>query len=520
MTQPTPVTPIDAESAAVTDRIGGTKVGVDAALRNRLMDVCAEISDDPSERAEAGRDWWPLAIGWATRGQVPTRPALVARPTDTQQVAAVLAACNDARVPVTAAGGRSGVCGASIPVFGGVSLDLCGLSGIGNVDTTSLVADLRAGTFGPEVEAGLQDEHGVTLGHWPQSMDLSTVGGWLACRGAGQYSNRYGKIEDMVIGLEVVLANGTVVRTGGHAPRSATGPDLTQLFVGSEGTLGVITEGRFRVHPLPPGSGRRSFGFASFADGLDACRHILRRGATPAVLRLYDAAESGRSFEHGETNVLIVLDEADPGLVDATLAVVDDECRSADRLDDQLVERWLANRNDVSALAPLWRHGIVVDTVEVSAHWAALPGLYRAVLDALGGIEGTLAASSHQSHAYTDGACLYFTFAGRPPGHTGNGDASGGDDPDGEHDAWAESYYTAAWDAVTRATISAGGAISHHHGIGINRARFLPGALGSGFEVLASVKRALDPNGILNPGKLGLLSPFGEMGWPNQGARP
>jgi len=182
MTQPTPVTPIDAESAAVTDRIGGTKVGVDAALRNRLMDVCAEISDDPSERAEAGRDWWPLAIGWATRGQVPTRPALVARPTDTQQVAAVLAACNDARVPVTAAGGRSGVCGASIPVFGGVSLDLCGLSGIGNVDTTSLVADLRAGTFGPEVEAGLQDEHGVTLGHWPQSMDLSTVGGWLACR--------------------------------------------------------------------------------------------------------------------------------------------------------------------------------------------------------------------------------------------------------------------------------------------------------------------------------------------------
>ncbi len=282
----------------------------------------------------------------------------------------------------------------------------------------------------------------------------------------------------------------------------------------------MITEGRFRVHPLPPGSGRRSFGFASFADGLDACRLILRRGATPAVLRLYDTTESDRSFDHGETNVLIVLDEADPGLVDATLAVVDDECRGADRLDDHLVERWLANRNDVSALAPLWRHGIVVDTVEVSARWAALPGLYRAVLDALGGIEGTIAASSHQSHAYTDGACLYFTFAGRPPGRTDGSDASGGDAPDGEHDAWAESYYTAAWDAVTRSTISAGGAISHHHGIGMNRARFLPGALGTGFEVLASVKQALDPNGILNPGKLRLPSPFGEMEWPNQGARP
>ena len=503
MSQPTPVTPIDAEPDAVTDRIGGAKVRIDPELRNRLMDVCDEVSDDDAERAEAGRDWWPLAIGWATRGQVPARPALVARPTDTKQVAAVLAACNQARVPVTAAGGRSGVCGASVPVFGGVSLDLCGLSGIGNVDTTSLVADLRAGTFGPDVESGLQDEHGVTLGHWPQSMDLSTVGGWLACRGAGQYSNRYGKIEDMVIGLEVVLADGSVVRTGGHAPRSATGPDLTQLFVGSEGTLGVITEGRFRVHPMPSGSGRRAFGFTSFADGLDACRHILRRGATPAVLRLYDATESGRSFEQGETNVLIVLDEADPAVVDATLAVVDDECRNADRLDDELVDHWLANRNDVSALAPLWRHGIVVDTVEVSARWGALPGLYRAVVDALAGIDGTLAASSHQSHAYTDGACLYFTFAGRPP-----------DSGDVEHDAWVEHYYTEAWDAVTRATISAGGAISHHHGIGINRSRFLPGALGNGFEVLSTVKQALDPNGILNPGKLGLPSPFGELAWP------
>ncbi|MGH9098170.1 MAG: FAD-binding oxidoreductase, partial [Acidimicrobiales bacterium] len=177
MSQPTPVTPIDAEPDAVTDRIGGAKVRIDPELRNRLMDVCDEVSDDDGERAEAGRDWWPLAIGWATRGQVPARPALVARPTDTKQVAAVLAACNQARVPVTAAGGRSGVCGASVPVFGGVSLDLCGLSGIGNVDTTSLVADLRAGTFGPDVESGLQDEHGVTLGHWPQSMDLSTVGG-------------------------------------------------------------------------------------------------------------------------------------------------------------------------------------------------------------------------------------------------------------------------------------------------------------------------------------------------------
>jgi alkyldihydroxyacetonephosphate synthase len=506
LTSPTPVTPIDAGPGGVGDHLGGRRVPVSDDLRRRLGDVCAQVSTDDQDRAEAGRDWWPLAISWAVDGQVPARPAVIARPTDTSQVSAVLSLCDEARVPVTAAGGRSGVCGASIPVFGGVALDLCGLAGVGDVDSESLVADLRAGTFGPDVEAGLRNGYGLTLGHWPQSMDLSTVGGWLACRGAGQYSNRYGKIEDMVIGVEVVLADGSVVRTGGHGPRSATGPDLTQLFVGSEGTLGVITEGRFRVHPVPESEGRRAFGFPSFAGGLDACRRILRRGAAPAVLRLYDRTESGRNFDHPDTNVLIVLDEADPALVDATITVVEQECEPADVLDEQLVERWLGHRNDVSALAPLWRAGMVVDTAEVSGRWSALPALYDSVVGALSGIDGTLAASSHQSHAYADGACLYFTFAGRPP----NADTAGDD----ANRAWVDHYYRRAWDEVTEATMSAGCAISHHHGIGINRSRFLAEALGSGFPVLSSIKHALDPHGILNPGKLGLDSPFGPGVWP------
>jgi len=171
------------------------------------------------------------------------------------------------------------------------------------------------------------------------------------------------------------------------------------------------------------------------------------------------------------------------------------------------VDRWLGHRNDVSALAPLWLGGIVVDTVEVSARWRALPGLYRSVLEQLGGVEGTLVASSHQSHAYTDGACLYFTFAGRPPTEFGPDDTAA-------RSEWVDHYYRHAWDRVTRATMDAGGAISHHHGIGLNRGRFLPSALGSGFEVLASVKHALDPRGILNPGKLGLVGPFGPVPWP------
>jgi alkyldihydroxyacetonephosphate synthase len=510
---PTPVTPVDAAASEVTERLGGPRVAVDDALLARLRGACAEVTVDDAARMEAGRDWWPLAIRWATRGAVPARPAAVGRPATGHEVAAVLAVCHEARVPVTAMAGRSGVCGSSVPAFGGVALDMCAVHGIVDVDTTSLLAEVRPGTFGPDLEAGLRPQ-GITLGHWPQSMDLSTVGGWLACRGAGQYSTRYGKIEDMVVGLDVALADGRLIRTGGTGPRAATGPDLTQMFVGSEGVLGIITGAILRLHPLPSAERRRAYGFASFEEGLEVCRLILRRGATPAVLRLYDHAESARNFDVPDHCVLVVLDEADPGLLDATVAVVDAECAAgaATPLDEGLVERWLSHRNDVSALAPLYRAGIVVDTIEISARWAALPPIYDDCVGALRGIDGTLAASAHQSHAYGDGACLYFTFAGRPTDDDTATDDSAGDTATA--DAWAEHYYRAAWTAVMDTVMAHGGAISHHHGIGINRSPFMAPALGASLDVLAAVKEALDPRGILNPGKLGLPSPFGELGWP------
>jgi alkyldihydroxyacetonephosphate synthase len=502
MTVPTPVTAVDAEPDFIVDRLDGTVVDVDTGLAERLAATGAEVLSDDATRAGAARDWWPLAIGWAADGAVPQRPSVVVKPRTTEQVSAILTLCHEAVIPVTPIAGRSGVCGGSIPVHGGVALDMTSLDALISVDEISLTANVQAGMFGPDLEAALgKIGAGYTLGHRPQSMDLSTVGGWLACRGAGQYSTRYGKIEDMVLGLEVVLADGRIVHTEGHGPRAATGPNLTQLFVGSEGTLGVITQARLRLHPLPPAQERRAFGFTSFAAGLDACRLILRRGATPAVLRLYDQTESGRNFDQPDTNVLIVLDETDPALLAGTMAVVDDVCTAAAGAHDlevALVERWLGHRNDVSALAPLWRAGIVVDTAEISGAWSALPGLFDEVVGALTAMEGTLAASAHQSHAYTDGACLYFTFAGRGP----EGDAE-----------WRQQYYRAAWDTVTNATLAHGAAISHHHGIGLNRSRFLPEALGSGFEVLRGLKATFDPVGILNPGKFGLASPFGPPPW-------
>jgi alkyldihydroxyacetonephosphate synthase len=374
------------------------------------------------------------------------------------------------------------------------------MSGIVEVDPVSMVVEVLAGTFGDALEDELGRTHGVTVGHWPQSMSLSTVGGWLACRGAGQLSNRYGKIEDIVVGLEAVLADGRVVRTGGQ-PREAIGPDLTQLFVGSEGTLGVITRAWLTAHPLPQHQRKAAYGFASFEQGLDAMRRITQRGAHPAVMRLYDEVESKRNHETGDgVNVLLVLDEGDPQLVDTDMELVAEECSDAVHLEVGLVDHWLEHRNDVAALEALISRGYVVDTMEVSGPWAALPGAFAQVIAAVEAVPGTLAVSAHQSHSYQTGACLYFTFAG----------GVGADERD--------EFYAAAWDAGTRAALAAGCSLSHHHGVGINRARFVAEALGPAHGVLSAVKAALDPHGILNPGKLGLPDPYGEVDWPGGSA--
>jgi len=468
---------------------------VDPRLLGRLQSACTAVSTDPAERTEAGRDWWPLAMMWARAGQVPARPSVIARPSSTAEVAAVLAIASDTQTPVTPMAGRSGVCGNAIPVFGGIALDLTDLAGIVAVDDESMLLDVRAGTWGDDLESELRARHGATLGHWPQSIALSTVGGWVACRSAGQYSTRYGKIEDMVVGLEVVLADGSVIRTGGAAPRAAVGPDLSAIFLGSEGTLGVVTEARLRLHPAPPAERRGAWSFDSFEHGLDACRRILRRGATPAVLRLYDHRESKRSFELEGRHALIVLDEGDAHLVDAVMAVIEEECGAAQREDEALVEQWVHHRNNVDGLADAINRDVVVDTCEVAARWSVLPALYRDAVAAIKEVPGSWVASAHQSHAYPDGACLYFTFAGQR------------DD--------AESYYADAWEAVSRVTLAHGGALSHHHGIGLHRGRFMREALGSSFDTLAGLKQMLDPRGILNPGKLGLASPFGPaVPWP------
>ncbi len=496
-TSPTP--PI--ELLGSDSRLTSTSVEVPEEAIAALASICETIEADGSDNdpvAEASRDWWPLALHWALAGQVPRLAEVVVRPTSTDEVVRVVQVCNNARLPLTVTGGRSGVCGAAAPVFGGVVLDATALAGVVDVDAISGIVEVLPGTFGPDLEDTLRNVHGLTVGHFPQSFDLATVGGWVASRGAGQYSTRYGKIEDMVVGLEAVLADGTVIRTGG-APAAAAGPDLAQLLIGSEGTLAVITRVWLRTHPVPTHERRAAYSFESFADGIEACRRILQAGATPAVLRLYDAVESQRGQGGDGTQcMLLVLDEGHVDLVDATMSIVDHACNSlgATPLGSALVDAWMGHRNDTTALQGLTRKGFVVDTMEIAAPWSRLDQLFDEVRTAMMAVPHARAATCHLSHSYVDGACLYFTFAATPPPEE------------------IESIYVSLWDAGQRAVLAAGGNLSHHHGIGLNRSRFMVEALGSAHDVLIAVKAALDPNGILNPGKLGLPTPFGDVSWP------
>lgn len=481
-----PETPAPAERASLA--IDTVQVP-DAALA-ALRGASDEIITDQAGVIHGTRDWWARTMVAETSGEPAIIDAVIVKVSAEEQVQQVMRIASEHAIPVTVSAGRSNVTGAALPLAGGIVLDVCGLDKFVSWDEQSQIVEVEAGVFGDIFEETIQRDYGMTMGHWPSSYAISTVGGWVACRGAGQLSTRYGKIEDMVVGFDVVLASGEKISVGGAA-HAAVGPDLMQLFTGSEGVLGVITRIRLKLERLPDYGRAIAYGFDSFADGLEACRLIMQEGATPAALRLYDALESGLQFDEPERHVLLIADEGPQGLVDAGLEICEDVCRrvGGTELDgDVIFERWLDTRYLTGKSAEGFKKspGLVADTLEMVGRWRDLPAIYDEVVKALEGVPGTLAGSAHQSHAYVDSACLYFSL---------RGDVAVEDRAD---------WYEAAWNAANEVIIRHGATLSHHHGVGLLRSRFMEPSLGEAMGVLEAVKRALDPKGILNPGKLGL----------------
>ncbi|AVJ28665.1 FAD-binding oxidoreductase [Achromobacter spanius] len=464
-------------------------VQVPADLLHVLRQEADEVLTDLANVVAWTRDWWAGSMMTETAGKPASPKAVIVKVSSVVQVQSVMRVANEAGIPVTVSAGRSNVTGAAIPVRGGIVLDVCQLNRFIGVDRESQIVEVEAGMFGDVFEKTIQGEFGLTMGHWPSSFGISTVGGWVACRGAGQLSTRYGKIEDMVFGMDVVLADGRLIKVGGYS-RAALGADLQQVFIGSEGTLGVIVRVRLKLHRLPDYGRAVAYGFKTFAIGLDACREIMQRGANPAALRLYDELESGVQFNRPDLNVLLVADEGARQMVDAVMQISEGVCEElGEKLDgDAIFERWLETRYLTGKSAEGFKRspGFVADTLEMAGRWSDLAAIYTEVVDAINGVPGTLAGSAHQSHAYVDGACLYFSLRG-----------------DVEVNRRAQ-WYRQAWDAANAVLIKYNAALSHHHGVGLLRAPYMRESLGSAFPVLQAIKRTLDPKNILNPGKLGL----------------
>jgi alkyldihydroxyacetonephosphate synthase len=434
------------------------------------------------------RDHWPLGL-MEERDGVERPMVLVARPAGREQVIAILrwAAAND--VAVTPMGGGTGVCGALAPRAGELVLDMSGFDRILDLDETNLVCRCESGVNGLVLEKHL-NERGLTLGHFPSSLPGTTVGGLLATRSSGQESSRYGSVEDMVLGLAVVLPDGTFAapRPG---PRSAVGPALHQLWLGSEGALGVILGAELRVHRLPETVVGRGYAFRELATGLEAMRAVMQSGIRPLVMRLYDPEDTAFNG-HDVPGGACLLVVATAGLDQVARAEADAVKRFAGDATDLGEQPWLhwdSHRFSLSAerlkgfLAP---PGAYIDTIELAARWTVLHELHAQVKSAIaiGGL-----ALCHFSHAYEQGCCAYFSFGGSA-----------------DTEAEARAAYGRAWEGAMSAALALGATISHHHGTGQARARWVADEMGGWMRVWRAVKEGLDPTRTLNPRAMGGVS--------------
>jgi alkyldihydroxyacetonephosphate synthase len=454
------------------------------ALRSELGDD--RVSEDAAALDAHRTDYWILAHLRARQGRLGPPPACVVRPRRTAEVAAAVRTAQRHRIAMVPYGGGSGVLGGAVPPAGSVVIDLRAMDRLLGVDETALLASAQAGMLGGDYERALH-ARGYTSGHYPQSIERATLGGLVATRSAGQFSTKYGNIEDLLLGLEAVLPSGDTLRLA-PVPRASTGPSLRELFLGSEGTLGIVTEVTLRLFPLPERRVVESFVLPTMAAGLDLIRRVVRVGWRPAVLRLYDAIETARTFNEwapAGTSLLLVVCEGPAAMAEAELAAVAAAAGGARSLGAAPVEHWLEHRNTVPSWDFFLDREMMVDTIEIAATWDRVATLYDAVVAGLGSVPGMLAASAHSSHSYAQGTNLYITFAIKP-----------------DDFSRAEDAYLEAWTRVMEATLAAGGTIAHHHGIGRLRVPWLERELGAAYPVLRALKHALDPGGMMNPGAL------------------
>ena len=496
---------------------------LDVAMRTKLAEIVGNdrVLDNAYERAfhARGRSYHDLLRLRA--GDFSAVPDAVVYPRSTEEVLALLALANAHDIAVVPYGGGTSVVGGVTAQRGAhaavVTLDLSGMNRLIDVDATAQTATAEAGIYGPALEKGLEAK-GATLGHHPQSFEFSTLGGWIAHRGAGQGSSGYGRAQDWLVAAKLATPRGLLSTE--NTPSSSAGPQLKDIVLGSEGAFGIVTEAVIRIRPLPAARDYRGYLFRSFSSGAEAIRKAVQKGIPATMLRLSDAEETrfyraygsagkrpgiaarlsqayldARKFD-GNAAALIAGFEGDAATVESGRRGFDwiAKTMGALPLGKGQGRRWREGRFHGPYLRdPMMDRGLGVDTLETAASWSRLDALYQAVKTALEEAMRETAprpdahgiVMCHISHSYADGASLYFTYIF--PRTLGNDIAQ-----------WSR-IKSAATDAI----VKNGGTLSHHHGVGEDHLPWMKDEKGElGLDVLRAIKGALDPKGVLNPGKL------------------
>lgn len=450
-----------------------------------------EILTSEGERLIYAHGCYPREYKWLLQGKYPYLPKAILLPENTAQVSEIMKAAQKNKIGIIPFGGGSGIVGGSIADHGEVMVDIRKLQDL-EIDPISMTATGGAGIIGADFENRLNVE-GFTSGHYPQSFQSAVLGGMVATRAIGTFSTKYGKMDDMVNSLEVVLPDGQIFRSH-RTPKASSGPNLDELFLGSEGVYGIVTKVEMKIYHQAEKRCFEAWTFESTEKGLDAIRNMVQNGVSPAVVRLYDEEESIPKIEKyhfPKGHVFLVLGyEGLAKMVDAEMDAAHEYCKAFGGVyqGEKPGVDWFNSRFSTKKMLDHdAMKGGTADAIEVAAPWNAIANVWREMRRALDPL--CTSVDCHFSHVYHTGASVYVIFHAE----------TGGDDHAGEE------RYLKCLDVAIRTSLKNGGNVSHHHGSGTAKAEYLPLEHGeAGMDVMKKIKNALDPEGLINKGVLGL----------------
>ena len=427
------------------------------------------------------RDYWPLAVLKEIQNKPYNKPLGVLWPESPEEISDILKLAKKYGFKIVPYAGGSGVSGAAMGEDSLV-LDMRRMNRILSLNEDDLTVTVESGIYVKELEEFL-NRRGYTLRHFPQSYPEAVIGGLISTFSTGQYSTKYGGIEDIVLNLEVVTPYSAITWLRKNTvPRSAAGPDLKKLFIGAEGQFGIITKAVLKIRPLPNYIWKNAFSCDDFLKANYMVKKLLIKNIFPAIIRIYDREDSLIRFSEDSNIMLMVVEEYDEDIFNIVIEKIKAYLSKENCVDtgSKYVDKWFEKRFD--AISELIKYilpmNLWFDTIETAATWGNLSKLYNNVKTSLTNLDGVLSVLAHSSHFYLNGVCIYFTMAFKQD----------------------EDLYWSIWDKTLKEILKNGGTITHHHGVGRLKYKWLPKEILGGFLLLKRIKNAVDKDKVIGSG--------------------